>query len=200
VTSGERLRLVVVAGSNGAGKSTLSATLRTPQSIPVLDPDAVARALRPDAPEQAATQAGRDILRLQKEYLSRGQSFAVETTLAGTSILRLMEDARRNGFRIDLRYIGLEQVQIAIDRIAVRAARGGHTIPVVDVRRRFGRSIQHLAGAIERADHVLLIDNTSEQGPRDVLKMEDGQIIMRVVDLPNWVHTALGPLVDDRTV
>jgi predicted ABC-type ATPase len=64
----------------------------------VLDPDAIARTLQPAAPHQAAAQAGREALRRQRVYLADQRSFAVETTLSGSSILRLMEDARGRGF------------------------------------------------------------------------------------------------------
>jgi predicted ABC-type ATPase len=131
-----------------------------PAGIPVLDPNATARTLRPDAPDWAATQAEREALRLQREFLERGRSFAVETTCAGTAILCLMEDARHHRFAVQLLYIGIEDVQTAIDRIAVQVTRGGHHIPAIDVRRRYNRSLGHLRAEIERADRVMLIDNT----------------------------------------
>ncbi len=97
--------LVVIAGSNGAGKSTWTAAGRVPAGIPVLDPDAIARALRPDAPHLAAVQAGREALRLQRAYVAERRSFAVETTLSGSSILRLMVEARNQGFGVELLYV-----------------------------------------------------------------------------------------------
>lgn len=190
----ERPTLVVIAGSNGAGKSSWTASGHVHSSIPVLDPDAIARALWPDAPHQAATLAGREVLRLQREYLADARSFAVETTLSGTSILRLMENARASGFSVHLLYIGLEDVRIAINRIAVRVARGGHGIPAADVRRRYGRSLGHLRAAIERSDRVQLIDNTGEGDPREVLVIEDRQVHVRTTDMPGWVRAALGPI------
>jgi predicted ABC-type ATPase len=140
------------------------------------------------------TPAGREVLRLQRRYLAEARSFAVETTLSGIAILRLMEDASGRGFSIHLLYIGLENVQIAVDRIAVRVARGGHDIPTADVRRRYGRSLGHLHAAIKRSDHVRLIDNTAEAAPREVLVIDNGQVRVRATDLPLWVHAALGPL------
>src|SRR5205823_7777978 len=62
--------------------STCTDSARLHGTVPVLDGDAIARGLRPQAPERAATAAGREMLRRQKEYLENGASFAVETTLA----------------------------------------------------------------------------------------------------------------------
>ena len=188
--------LVVIAGSNGAGKSTWTAAGRVPAGIPVLDPDAIARALRPDAPHLAAVQAGREALRLQRAYLAERRSFAVETTLSGSSVLRLMVEARNQGFGVELLYVGVEDVRIALRRIAMRVARGGHDIPAADVRRRYGRSLGHLRAAIAQSDCVRLIDNTAEGAPREVLVIEAGQIRVRVTELPGWVRAALGPLAD----
>ena len=111
-----------------------------------------------------------------------------------------MDDARRRGFSGHLLYIGLEDVQIAIDRIAVRVAQGGHGIPAADVRRRFARSLGHLRAAIARADRTMLIDNTTEQGPHEVLVIEGGRTTWRATDLPRWLDVALGAVRDTDDV
>lgn len=190
-----RPTLAVIAGSNGAGKSTLTAAVRAPHGVPVLDPDAIARALNPGAPERVAIQAARDVLARQRAYIAERRSFAVETTLAGTAILRQMEDARQQGFVVHLIYIGVESVQIAIDRIAIRVAKGGHHIPDEDVQRRYVRSLSHLRAGIERADEVTVVDNTLDEGPRAVVTMAQGQITLRAETMPRWVAAALGEIV-----
>jgi predicted ABC-type ATPase len=47
-----------------------------------LDPDEIARGLNPLNPSAAAIAAGRDVLKRTADYLIRGLSFAVETTLS----------------------------------------------------------------------------------------------------------------------
>ena len=85
-------------------------------------------------------------------------------------------------------------MQIALDRIAVRVARGGHGIPEVDVRRRYTRSRSHLRRAVELADQVTLIDNTSEQGPCQVAAIDQAQIARRATDMLRRVSAALGDI------
>jgi predicted ABC-type ATPase len=121
VNADTRPTLVVIAGPNGAGKSTFTASLGRGIAVPVIDPDAVARRLQPLALEEAAVQAGRAVLRQQKAYLEHNTSFAVETTLAGAGVLRLMDEARVRGYRVHLVYIGIENVQTTLDHIAGRA-------------------------------------------------------------------------------
>jgi predicted ABC-type ATPase len=45
--------LVVVAGPNGAGKTTFVDTYLQPLALRVVNPDAIARALFPSAPDEA---------------------------------------------------------------------------------------------------------------------------------------------------
>jgi predicted ABC-type ATPase len=139
-----------------------------------------------------AIQAGREVLRRLETYLSLGISFGVETTLAGHTALRLMERARAKGFSVHLMYVCVAPVEIALGRIAQRVAAGGHGVPEADVRRRYGRSLSNLPVAIAQADHAILFDNTSDEGPRLVLALDHGDITIRASDPPSWV-TAFAP-------
>jgi len=183
--------LIVIGGPNGAGKSTFTVSLGSGAGVPVIDPDAVARRLQPLLAEEAAMSAGRSALIQQAAYLKQGTSFAVETTLAGTRALRLIDQARGRGYGVHLVYIGVENVQTALDRIVERVAHGGHAVPPQDVRRRYLRSLRNLTLAVARADHVLLLDNSTEGGMRAVLAVDDGQVTMRAENLPAWVTTYL---------
>ena len=57
--------LTIIGGPNGSGKSTFTRTLLAATQVPIVDPDAIARSLQPEAPEQAAVSAGREALRRQ---------------------------------------------------------------------------------------------------------------------------------------
>ena len=154
----------LIAGANGAGKSTL--TSGNPDSFSassLLDPDTFARPLRSTRPATPIA-AGREVLRLASLYLSRGETFTVETTLSGKNYLSLMRTARVKGFDVVLVYIGTEDVEINLARIAKRVQGGGHDVPEVDVRRRYRRSFDNLPVATVYADHSLLFDNSSLQG------------------------------------
>jgi predicted ABC-type ATPase len=84
------------------------------------------------------------------------------------SYLHLMQYARGigRGFEVVFIYIGTENVEINLARIAERVRAGGHDVPEVDVRRRYVRSFENLPIAAKRADHVLLFDNSTEEGYR----------------------------------
>lgn len=148
-----RPTLTIIAGPNGSGKSTLTRALLGTTRVPVIDPDAIARGIHPDAPEQAALEAGREALHRRQRYLAHGESFAVETTISGNAMLRLMEEARRRGYALQLVFICTDRAEINIARVQQRVAQGGHNVPAEDVRRRYERSLRNLQRAIDTARH-----------------------------------------------
>ncbi|MFZ0889603.1 MAG: hypothetical protein WA005_14215 [Candidatus Binataceae bacterium] len=138
--------------------------------------------------------AGRHVLKSVGEHLQRGESFAVETTLAGKYYLQMMLDARNRGFEIVLVYIGTESVEKNLDRIRSRVLAGGHDVPEKDVRRRYRRSFENLPTAIERADHAILFDNSTEDGYRliAILTATGNQFFE---PKPPWATFAMRPLL-----
>lgn len=130
--------------------------------FPLLDPDKLTKPLSGSASSPIA--AGREVLHLAKEYLARGETFTIETTLSGRNYLEMMSRARTLGFEIVLVYIGTDNVEINLARIQQRVLAGGHDIPEADVRRRYRRSFENLPTAVQRADHTLLFDNSTERG------------------------------------
>jgi predicted ABC-type ATPase len=159
-----RPTLTIVAGANGAGKSTLTnGNLDVFGLAPLLDPDAFANLLHTTGTSITAIGAGKEVIRLAREHLAQRKSFAVETTLSGKNYMQMMQCARgERGFEVVLIYIGTEDVEINLARIARRVQNGGHSVPELDVRRRYMRSLQNLPSAAEIADQVLLFDNSEE--------------------------------------
>ncbi|MFC5401321.1 hypothetical protein [Cohnella soli] len=59
-----------------------------------------------------------------RALIAAKSNFATETTLSGSFALRHMHIAKEQGYRIVLYYIGLEDVQMHIDRVASRVEQG----------------------------------------------------------------------------
>ncbi len=178
-------RLTIVAGANGCGKSTLTNRSSFIYKTPLLDPDAISKALQPSIPGASAVAAARQVLISAGKHIGNDESFAVETTLSGKSYLRMMVDARVRGFEVVLVYIGTENVEINLARIRNRVLMGGHDVPESDVRRRYQRSFENLPLAMRRADHTILFDNSMDEGYRlvAVLGPSGGQWFE---PLPGW--------------
>jgi len=87
--SGTRKRIIILAGPNGAGKTTFAREFLPDEAdCPTfVNADLIAAGLSPFNPEVVAMRAGRLMLELIDEHVSRGDSFAFETTLAGRATL-----------------------------------------------------------------------------------------------------------------
>lgn len=139
--------IVIIAGPNGAGKSTLApALLRDTLNITeFVNSDVIADGLSAFAPENAAFEAGRVTLRRLKELASEGRDLAFETTLATRSYAPWLSGLQVSGYQISLLFLWLEDVEIAIKRVAARVAAGGHSIPEATIRRRYERGLINLS-------------------------------------------------------
>jgi predicted ABC-type ATPase len=100
-------------------------------------------------------------------YLNRKGSFAFETTLSGRSYAQQIPSWRDAGYHVDLIFLRLRSVRMALARVKARAAQGGHHVPAAVVRRRF-RQGWHNFEELYRAlvNHWELYDNS---GARPIL-------------------------------
>ncbi|MGH7947745.1 MAG: AAA family ATPase [Candidatus Binataceae bacterium] len=120
--------LWLIAGPNGAGKSTYIDDRFEP-NVEVVRPDEIALRLSPGSPERALLRAGREAVGRIRALTKDRQGFAVETTLSGKLHLRLVESAKRRGWKVGLAYIGLGSADLAIERVRQRKLAGGMTFP-----------------------------------------------------------------------
>jgi predicted ABC-type ATPase len=153
---------------------------------PAFGPPSTARGLNPLNPPAAAIAAGREVLKRTAEYLNRGVSFAVETTLSSRNRVDLIRQAKSRGYEIHLLFIGLNSPEKCITRIRNRAAHGGHFIPDADVRRRYARSVANAALALRLADTAKFYDNSGD-GHRLILVANAGVVVWQGEALPKWV-------------
>jgi predicted ABC-type ATPase len=136
--TGEK-KIVIIAGPNGAGKTTFAREfLPNEADCPIfVNADLIAARLAPFAPDTVAVRAGRLLLEEIRNHVSRGESFAFETTLSGLMYARLLPRWQELDYRVKLIYLSLPNPEIAIFRVAARVAQGGHSIPEAVIRRRF---------------------------------------------------------------
>lgn len=180
--------LTVIAGANGSGKSTLTKWARAFfQQDPTLDPDAVAVDLQAKtSAEVSPIEAGKQVLTTAENYLKKGVGFSVETTLSGSTYLKMLVEAKKLGFGTCLFYIGTEDLCINIARVKSRVIAGGHDVPIEDQTRRYGRSYRNLRKALALADEAVLLDNSSEVGHRVVALKLEGRQMLLFEPLPEW--------------
>lgn len=139
-------RLYIIAGCNGAGKTTASYTV-LPKILDCrefVNADEIARGLSPFNPNSVAIEAGKLMLLRIHELLDKGETFAIETTLATKSYIHLVRQAHTRGYSVSLLFFWLRDPALAIQRVAERVQNGGHTIPQDVIKRRYVAGIQNL--------------------------------------------------------
>jgi len=129
--------VVIIAGPNGAGKTTFARAFLAGSGMRFINADLIAAGLSPFAPELLALRAGRLMLEEIAASTANNENFAFETTLSGLGWLRRIRQWRNDGWRVELHFLALQQVETAIERVAQRVQQGGHSIPEPVIRRRF---------------------------------------------------------------
>ena len=97
----------------------------------------IAAGLSPFLPDKVAIAAGRLVLKLIDGYVTRGESFAFETTLSGRGYLKAIPRWQQLGYRVELLFLRLPDENFAKERVALRVSQGGHSIPGEVIERRF---------------------------------------------------------------
>ncbi len=138
--------LYIIDGPNGAGKTTFAREWLTAKIgwENFINADLIAEEISPDNPEVVAIRAGHLMLERLDERAGKGIDFAVETTLVGTSYVRIIRGLQSRGYDAHLAFVWSRQVEHSIARVALRVRKGGHNIPEDVIRHRFGAGIRNL--------------------------------------------------------
>lgn len=96
--------------------------------------DLIAQGLSPFSPRRAAIKAGRLVLEQIRSLAEKNVDFAFETTLSGKSYVRFLIALKKKGYTINLFFLWIPNVELALSRIKDRVAAGGHDVPAVDAK------------------------------------------------------------------
>ena len=170
----------VISGPNGAGKST-AAPLLIGHRLGIaefVNADVIAAGISAFAPESAAIEAGRIMLRRLRQLADEGKDFAFETTLASRSFAPWIARLRRErDYRFHLTYLWLPGPELAVDRVRERVRTGGHAVPPDDIRRRYRRGLTNFFSLyMPIADSWAMYDNASPPA-KLIATMEDNRSI-----------------------
>jgi predicted ABC-type ATPase len=132
----------IIAVPNGAGKTTFAEEFlpKDAECLNFINADLIATGLSPFRPEVAAIRAGKLMLEQIDRCIQKGESFAFETTLSGRTYIKKIKEIKAKGCRVIIYFLKLASVDLAIERVKLRVAKGGHVVPVEDIKRRFDRS------------------------------------------------------------
>ena len=192
-------RLYIISGCNGAGKTTASYSL-LPEMLDCkefVNSDEFAKSLSPFDPSQASIQASRYMLLKVRYLLKRNEDFAVETTLATRTLLKMVKAAQDAGYTVTLLYFWLNSPELAIARVKARVAAGGHNIPEETIRRRYNVGIDYFFNIYAPiSERWILADNSqipfrviAEGSKNDVINIRDEETYKKIRDIADQYHT-----------
>ena len=135
----KKKRIIIIAGPNGAGKTTFAREylMKEAHCPDFINVDLIAAGLSPFTPDKAAIQAGRLMLSEIQRRVRKEESFAFETTLSGHVYTRMIPAWRNAGYRVRLVFLALPDPKMAISRVKMRVAQGGHNVSSAVIKRRF---------------------------------------------------------------
>ncbi len=179
-------RVVIFAGPNGAGKSTHADAILAALGIETfVNADYIARGLSGRNTDAVAFEAGRIMLKRLRQLSEAKADFAFESTLSSRTFATFLNALKRQGYVVAIYYFSLANAQLAIRRVKLRVALGGHDVPPDVVRRRFGRSLNNFFNLYAPvADEWTLFDNSTSPFARTVAAKLDNQLT--VTETATW--------------
>jgi len=121
------------------------------------------------------------------ELLNEGVDFAFETTLATRSYSSFIKRAQKKGYYVSLVYFWLESPELAIDRVKMRVASGGHNIQEEVIRRRYKNGVKNLFNLYTPiCDYWIMLDNSRPpfkiiaKGNKDNIDINDSSLYKKL--------------------
>lgn len=192
-------RLYIISGCNGAGKTTASYSL-LPEMLECrefVNSDEFAKSLSPFDPSLASIQASRYMLMKIRHLLRKNEDFAIETTLATRTLLKIVKTAQAAGYTVTLLYFWLNSPELAIQRVKARVEAGGHNIPEETIIRRYHVGIDYFFNLYSQiSERWILADNSqipfrviAEGSKNDVINIRDEETYKRIREIADQYHT-----------
>lgn len=179
------------SGINGAGKTSLYAAINAREYLGErISIDSIAHSLGDWSDAAVQVRAGRMAIERVRACISEGRTFNQETTLPGAVIVKQIMAAREAGYKVTMHYVGVNSVDIAIDRVHARIARGGHGISDEVIMRRWAGMPEALGKVMPLCDKVCFYDNTDLF--RQIVMIEDGKLTDADPHLPDWFYYVTG--------
>jgi predicted ABC-type ATPase len=194
--------MMMIAGPNGAGKTTLWKQHLEHKLGQIVDEyinaDMIERELNwneegSPQTEETARAAQREATS-QREACRHNQSFFIfETVFSDTEGHKLneLDEGVKGGHFVVMVFIGLNDLELAMQRVQQRVAQGGHDVLPQVQSKRFPRVYQNAAQAVSRVPLALFLDNSRDvhagRGThRPVAVFLEGVMIACIEDMPDW--------------
>lgn len=177
----------IIAGANGVGKTSLYQILKSSDDLGErINTDEIVSEKGSWMDKLLQIKASRTAMSLLAKYIANEVTFHQETTLPGNVILKQIKKAKEKGFEIRLYFVGVESVEVSLNRVKKRVTKGGHGIDEATIRKRFAAMPDQLKTILPLCDTASFYDNTVRFRR---LALTKGDVIFDSdMDLPSWFN------------
>ena len=189
-----RPKMIVVAGPPGSGKSVAFPV----DSFGVDSFNADDRSAQLNngsyqgIPLEIRAIVNKEFEAFVEDHIRSHKSFAIETTLRSDITFRQADQARAEGFEIQMRYIALNGFAQNLKRVIARALAGGHSAPADQLQKIHEASLRNLPKAIREMDRIQVYDNSApDRRPKRVLSAQSGKVTYLHPSPPEWLEVVL---------
>lgn len=181
----------IFAGVNGAGKTSIYKSIyyKRNKNEKRINTDEMVVRIGSWKDNNLQIRCAREAIKLINYYIKNDISFNQETTLSGKSIIKNIKKAKQKGFYVVMNYIGVDNPDIAKERVKIRVLKGGHGIPEHVIERRYYESLSNLKEVLDVCDEINIYDNTKRI--EGVAYLVNGNVKWKSVDMPKWSNCIL---------
>ena len=161
----QKMKCYIIAGPNGAGKTTFAENFLPVEAecLNFINADLIAKGIAPFNPESVNLEAGKLFLKRMDALVSNKESFAFETTLSGLNYIDHIRKWKKIGYDIILYFLYLPNEEMAIKRVQLRVAEGGHNVPEDVIIRRYHRGWENFNKQYKYlVDDWIVFDNSGD--------------------------------------
>ena len=157
--------LTIFAGINGAGKSTLYKQLCSTFNSNLGTRICLDEILTDFGGDWNNTnhqiQSAKIAIEQMEQCLKNKQSFNWETTIISNNTLEKIKLAKSFGYKVNLYFIAINDVNLALRRIEKRVAKGGHGVDTQFVKGVYKHQFKNIKNVLVLLDNAVFYDNTT---------------------------------------
>lgn len=177
-----RPAVYVLAGPNGAGKTSLYQYEAL--AVPRLNGDSLYQQ------GLSVTDVEASLRQQLEDWIAQRISFVIETNAASERDYALFNSLKKAGYLLELRYVGLESVDVCQQRVAQRVLEGGHDVPPALIQQRYANGLSLLKQHYRIFDRLQLYDNTGTEA-QQVGELRPGYALQQTALSVAWAAPVL---------
>ena len=178
---------VFLIGANGSGKSTLRNYLNLSDIQTNIDPDVLNRIFKLRYPDSYLAESAKQALVMYNQGVNSGLNICIESTLSGRGTIERIKAAKANGYFVVAYFVGLESLELNIERVRRRVLRGGHNIATETISRRYIESTNNFISCFNLFDEAHIIDNSDKSYNLQVSKLSN-KLVTHTNNFKPWVN------------